>query len=78
MSIDVPFAARENDVTFDANRQFVSQSSSVLESNLAQCCMVTTLEDSSGVNRDSLVLDSDSNYDHMKCIFDPLPEMLSR
>jgi hypothetical protein len=58
MIIDVLFAARENDVTFDANRQFVSQSSSVVESNLAQCCMVFTLEDSSGVNRDSLILDS--------------------
>jgi hypothetical protein len=40
--------------------------------------MVNTLEDSSAVNRDSIVFDSDSDYDHMKCIFDSLPATLSR
>jgi predicted aspartyl protease len=71
--IDAPFAACLNDVTLDANREVVSQPLSLVERNSAHCCMVTTPEESSVTKREV-----EGDYDHMKCIFDSLPETLSR
>jgi hypothetical protein len=58
----------------------VSQPLVLVERNSTQCCVVRTLEDSSAVKLDVIdecTFKSRGDYDHMKCIFDSLPETLS-